>query len=91
MASDGLRLGAVAGTNVFCSDGAVPIDNNVSEREMNGIGRLSRLMQLATLRVSKVFPMVFKYSEWHLVGKVIAMDALNTVQEFLDGCFFNWR
>lgn len=27
--------------NVFCSDGAVPIDNNISEREMKRVGRLS--------------------------------------------------
>jgi hypothetical protein len=27
-------LGAWAKPNAFCSDGAVPLDNNISEREM---------------------------------------------------------
>jgi len=47
---------------VFCSDGAVPIDNNVSEREMKRVVLNRKNGSLTSLRLSpapKTFPVVY--------------------------------
>jgi hypothetical protein len=38
-------LGQWQELNVFCSDGAVPIDNNVSEREMKRVAHAVALLE----------------------------------------------
>jgi hypothetical protein len=43
----------ISGLNVFCSDGAVPIDNNVSEREMKTRGVEPQELPLRLTRKSE--------------------------------------